>query len=232
VGVEPPPWKRCPRCEEVKPAEQFHRHRTSKDGLQPYCAECSLIVRREWSERHADLVAAKQADRTMRGAMTPDGVKTCTKCGETKPKLSFYLHRGTADGRSTYCAECQKAQTRAWNAANREKIAARNAAWAAANPDRKKRDHRQYWLKLYGLDQAAYAAMLADQGGVCAICRLPEQYIDPRTGEPRRLAVDHCHETGKVRGLLCGRCNRSIGQFANDHERLTRAAEYLKKAAG
>lgn len=226
-----PATKWCPRCETVKAADQFHKHKQTRDGLQAYCAGCSLMARREWEHRHAEAVAGKRAEKVARAAQRPDGVKTCTKCGETKPVLSFYLHRGTKDGRATYCAECQKAHTRAWNAANREKIAARNAAWSAANPGRKKRDHRQYWLKMYGLDQEAYNAMLAAQDGLCAICQHPESYIDARTGDPRKLAVDHCHKTGRVRGLLCGRCNRGIGQFADDSSRVERAAAYLRGVA-
>lgn len=215
----------------MKSSEDFHRKRDTKDGLQTYCAECHLAVRAEWTARHADAIAGKYAEKIARAAAEPDGLKTCTKCAETKPLLSFYLHRGTRDGRSTYCAECQKAATRAWNAANRDRIKARNAAHAAENPDQRRRDHRQYWLKMYGLDQASYAAMLEAQGGVCAICQQPERVIDSRTGEPRRLSVDHCHTTGKVRGLLCGHCNRGIGQFADDYERAFRAAAYLREAA-
>lgn len=189
-----------------------------------------MAVRREWEERHAEAIALKRAERQVRASQRPDGVKACTRCGVTKPLLDFYIHRGTRDGRSTHCAACQRARTREWNAANKDRIKARNAEYAAANPGQRKRDHRQFWLKMYGLTQETYAAMLEKQGGVCAICFLPERVIDSRTGEPRRLSVDHCHSSGRVRGLLCGRCNRSIGQFADDHERLERAAAYLREA--
>jgi hypothetical protein len=159
--------------------------------------------------------------------------KTCTKCHQTKPVLSFYAHRGTKDRVSTYCKDCQKAASRAWTAAHAEHVRARNAAYNAdpANRAKKPRANRQWWLKQYGIDVEQYEAMLADQGGVCAICLLPERYVDARTGNPRRLSVDHDHQTGRVRGLLCGRCNRSVGQFADDHERLARAAAYLRRAA-
>lgn len=223
--------KRCPKCDQVKSRSEYHKNRSTADGLQGYCKPCSAEVQRAYLARNAEVVAAKQAAKIIRGSQRVQGVKTCTKCGQSKPVLSFYLHRGTRDGRAAYCAECQKTSTRAWKAANREKASEQLAAWAAANPGKKKRNHRQYWLKMYGLDQESYTAMLEAQRGVCAICELPERYIDSRTGEPRRLSVDHCHTSGKVRGLLCGRCNRSIGQFADDHERLSRAAAYLREAA-
>jgi hypothetical protein len=228
--VRTPATKRCPRCETLKPSDKFHRHKSTSDGLQPYCAECSIASRREWQQRHAEAIAAKQTEKLLRGAAS-DQPKTCTRCGTTKPPQGFYLHRGTRDGRSTYCIDCQKAATRKWNAENREKIAKRNAAVRAAQNPNWRRDQRHIWLRRYGLDPAGYDALLQKQGGICAICQLPERVIDARTGEPRRLSVDHCHSTGRVRGLLCGRCNRSIGQFADDHERLLRAAAYLQGAA-
>lgn len=223
-------WKRCAKCGETKERETaFHRNKSAPDGRQTYCIPCSATVQRDYLERHAEAVSLRQAEK--RARPSTNGHKECRKCGVTKPLLAFYAHRSTKDGRNTHCSECQRAQARAWNAANRERIKARNAAYAAANPDRRKRDHRQWWLKMYGLNQESYAALLAEQGGACAICELPERVIDARTGEPRRLSVDHCHTTGRVRGLLCGRCNRSIGQFADDHERLMRASEYLRRAA-
>lgn len=158
-------------------------------------------------------------------------MKECRKCGETKPMLAFYAHRSTKDRRANYCMDCQRAATREWNAQHAEQVRARNKAYAESNGKTASRGHRKYWLKMYGLTPETYDALLEQQGGVCAICQMPERYIDARTGNPRRLAVDHDHQTNKVRGLLCGRCNRSIGQFADDHERLARASDYLRRAA-
>lgn len=224
-----PTMKHCRRCGTDRPRAEFHRNRSTRDGLQTYCKACSNEVRREYEERNAEALARRRAERLLTAEDT--GVKMCTKCGQTKPRITFYLNRNTKDGRATYCADCQRAATRAWNAANADRVRQRNAEARAANKATRPGDHRRYWLGLYGLTEEQYDALVEKQGGVCAICLMPERYVDARTGMPRRLAVDHDHETGRVRGLLCGRCNRSIGQFADDHERLTRAAEYLKRAA-
>lgn len=69
--------------------------------------------------------------------------------------------------------------------------------------------------------------MLASQGGVCAICGQPETIVK-KGGVVASLAIDHCHETGKVRGLLCGRCNLGIGCLRHDAETALAAAEYLR----
>ena len=77
-----------------------------------------------------------------------------------------------------------------------------------------------YLKRDYGLTKESYLEMLKSQNGVCAICCNPEK--------KRRLAVDHCHNTGKIRGLLCTRCNTSIGRFNDDVELLQKAIDYLK----
>lgn len=73
-----------------------------------------------------------------------------------------------------------------------------------------------------------YEEMLRAQDGVCAICRQPETFIHPQTGETAFLAVDHCHSTGRIRGLLCRRCNIAIGHLDHNAERLIAAARYLE----
>jgi hypothetical protein len=73
--------------------------------------------------------------------------------------------------------------------------------------------------RLYNITDATYNALLDVQGGVCAICgKVPGRY---------RLAVDHQHDTGKVRGLLCGNCTVGLGNFRDDRELLLKADHYL-----
>jgi hypothetical protein len=80
---------------------------------------------------------------------------------------------------------------------------------------------RQY---IYGLTPEQYGAMLAEQGNACAICRSPEW-----PGKGNRPHVDHDHATGKVRGILCGRCNFGLGQFQDDPDLLRAAITYLTR---
>ena len=66
------------------------------------------------------------------------------------------------------------------------------------------------------------------QGGVCAICSNTETIVNVRTGKPKALHVDHCHKTGKIRGLLCSRHNKGMGLFNDDPALLRAAAAYLE----
>lgn len=82
--------------------------------------------------------------------------------------------------------------------------------------------------KLFGLSLGQYEEMAAAQKYKCAICRKPETAISHHTGKPRRLAVDHHHASGAVRGLLCTCCNTAIGKFGGDIGLMIKAIAYLE----
>lgn len=90
---------------------------------------------------------------------------------------------------------------------------------------------RHYGLKrYYGMSREEYNAMLAEQDGKCAICKNEETAIFK--GRPKELHVDHCHETGKIRGLLCGCCNGGLGLFKDNVDTILAAIRYLKFHSG
>jgi hypothetical protein len=114
---------------------------------------------------------------------------------------------------------------REWGRQNDKKR--RSEGWKSPPEARRILDRHQL-LKKYGIDEAIYEAMVAAQDGKCAICNLPE--TSKRCGVVLRLAVDHDHVTGGVRGLLCHRCNRGIGSLGENLESLQRAIDYLIRA--
>lgn len=81
--------------------------------------------------------------------------------------------------------------------------------------------------KNYGITKEEYDLMFTTQQGVCAICGNPERAVKNKSQTLRNLAVDHCHTTGKIRGLLCTHCNQGIGNFRDNPDFLTKAIEYL-----
>lgn len=80
----------------------------------------------------------------------------------------------------------------------------------------------------YGITQQQYDVLLSRQGGVCAICK--ETKASKRNGRVLPLHVDHCHASGKLRGILCANCNTALGKFRDDIKLLLRAVAYLKRA--
>jgi recombination endonuclease VII len=95
--------------------------------------------------------------------------------------------------------------------------------WVKKNPERASQLLTKSQLKKFGLTIEDYERLLASQNGVCAICHGP-----PNDGR-KRLAVDHDHTTGEVRGLLCNSCNLTLGQAKDSEERLLAAAAYLRR---
>jgi hypothetical protein len=89
--------------------------------------------------------------------------------------------------------------------------------------------HREWFLqRRFKITGDQFKEMLAAQGGGCAICGRPETHKG-RKGKSKHLSVDHCHSSGKVRGLLCVSCNRGIGYFEDRIDRLRNAIFYLEK---
>jgi len=134
-------------------------------------------------------------------------MKTCRKCGETKALDQFYRHPAWQDGYYGHCAACERTRSRGYQRAKR-----------FADPLHGRAAHLR---TLYGLSLAQFDALLAAQGGRCAICG----GVDP--GGKGVWHVDHDHGSGAVRGLLCHGCNAGIGSLGDDPDRLPAAAAYL-----
>lgn len=111
-------------------------------------------------------------------------------------------------------------QQYAKDVAMREAARAATKAWQAANPMKRKAQR----LKQYGIEPSDFLDMLAMQNGRCAICG--HEDLTNRSFFP---VVDHCHETGRVRGLLCMNCNQGLGKFKDSPDRLFSAIAYLTK---
>lgn len=85
------------------------------------------------------------------------------------------------------------------------------------------------YKRKFGISLEMYDKMLEEQNSVCKICHCPETSMGA-WGEVKRLAVDHCHDTGIVRGLLCDRCNHLLGLAKDSQTLLSSAIKYLKEA--
>ena len=137
----------------------------------------------------------------------------CSKCNVIKELDYFFKDKYSRDGRYTLCKLCKKQACKEWRKKYPEK---HNAMMRAYNAKHRRRIHYQ---TDYGLSLQDYQAMFDKQGGVCGICALPQTGIRP-------LNIDHCHLTGKIRGLLCYTCNRDISILDNE-DKLRKAKIYL-----
>jgi protein-arginine kinase activator protein McsA len=88
--------------------------------------------------------------------------------------------------------------------------------------------NNRFQLAKYGCSEEEYNKLLKIQHGKCAICGTKVGHVS-KNGHQCRLAVDHDHETGRIRGLLCGNCNQGIGRIGEKN--LQKALEYIKRAS-
>lgn len=162
--------------------------------------------------------------------------KPCRICGQIQPLESFHRATGMRDGHRNECRDCFRAiareryqrdpakaiaQVKRWQQENAERLNAyRRARNQLLEVKRQQRDG--YYRRTYGLSADAVDKMLMEQGGGCAICG----------DRPERLAsmhLDHDHERGQLRGLLCLSCNQGLGKFRDDPDVLARAIVYLRQ---
>ena len=128
-------------------------------------------------------------------------IKKCSMCSKIKSSDEFLYRSDTKDNLGSWCAHCR-------HLSNKE-------------------NSRRGLLRKYGIMEADYEIMFKHQGGICAICDRPE--IRKQNDNIDELSVDHCHETGITRELLCSSCNLLLGKAKDDSKILRKAADYLEK---
>ena len=140
--------------------------------------------------------------------------KVCTKCGLEKPVAEFGKHKDAPDGLRYSCKPCFNQRSKSWRRRNPEY----QKEWSKNNRHRHKNAQLKY---KYGITEADYKKMLQAQNYSCKICGLADS--QQRHG----LHVDHCHATGKIRGLLCRRCNTALGFCEDNIDVLANMIKYL-----
>jgi hypothetical protein len=145
-------------------------------------------------------------------------LRLCRDCGDCKTTSEFWASEVKLKRPS--CIACSKKKQAAWRDKNRNKTRKKHAAWRDAHPGK----NLQYSLKRrYSITVERYQEMLNAQDGLCACCGRPGE------GGALRLLVDHDHDTGEIRGLICRRCNTGIGMLGDDADGVRRALDYLER---
>lgn len=144
--------------------------------------------------------------------------KRCPRCGEVKLAEAFSKSHTHVSGLTSYCKPCHKQ----YRSENRERDRLKLQEKRYADPEKyreyDRRHSRTKTLKKYGLTDQQFAELAKLQNGQCKICdKIPKD----------RLVVDHNHDTGVIRGLLCRQCNAAIGLLGDNIEGVQRAWSYL-----
>jgi len=148
----------------------------------------------------------------------------------TKEKFENSRDAANARAKGKYWSDIDGSRARLREQAqkHKDKRSIAHSTWKDKN---KNRIRGNRLMRTYGLTNEDYISMYESQLGLCAICNESQQGIT-KDGEERFLCVDHCHKTGKVRGLLCARCNAGLGQFQDNPEFLISASKYLIHTQG
>ena len=142
-------------------------------------------------------------------------MKRCCTCKQDRPESEFWKDAHKRDGLASQCVSCVKKyrETKGYRISK--------SAHDKRLYEKVKSERREYFIqKTYGITQKEYELLLSKQGGLCAICR-----------KPNKLNIDHDHETGKVRGLLCSTCNMMLGHAHDSPLLLEAGIRYLQEGA-
>ena len=179
-----------------------------------------------------------------RTARVVDGQKYCTACEQRKPLDHFHTRTASPDGRHAYCKACRKekrtrlqrndpagmrtctlcSQVKSLDDFHPRQSGYQSWCKSCANYSAPQREYKLQ--SKYGIGLSEYAELLASQGGKCAICGTRE----PGTKGRDCFVVDHCHNSMKVRGLLCVSCNLLLGHAQDSPQVLQRAILYLSQS--
>jgi len=175
-------------------------------------------------------------------------MQVCTKCKVEKEDTSFWKSKYKKSGFSSWCRQCTsfyrthgdgKEKVSAYNKSYNAKIAQHKykksdkgkSKLKQQDEKRKGSFSRKLWVRsnnlkrLYGITLEQYSALVSSQNSKCAICGV--EFPDALSGH-----VDHCHSTGIIRGILCGKCNAAIGLFSDNTTFLQNAIYYLESNKG
>ena len=143
----------------------------------------------------------------------------CLLCDSYKAKAR------RADPKKNYVINAQRKKLRNSDPEKTKNQNALRRRAYKADPELKDKIKFSQWKRRFGVDQDMYKKILKKQKYLCAICRKEESV--ERQGKLISLSIDHCHETGSIRGLLCRRCNVALGLAKDDFDILIKAAKYL-----
>lgn len=198
--------KRCPRCGKTKQTSKFHKDTSRKDGHACWCKECVSKSQAEYYAKNRERLLEKQRRDRLENI-----------------EESLAAEAAYRDRNRERINTCH----RSYYASHREEESARKHKYYIENREEMlARSHRSKLRCQYGLTLDDYDEMLEVQNGGCAICGMtPEDH-------GKRLYVDHDHETGETRGLLCHNCNVAIGFLHNSQELAWQLILYLQRYEG
>lgn len=205
-----------------------------KQKMSDYCKENNLSYQEVLKMVH---------NNELKHETTPEGYililtseeldkKKCTRCLKEKTLDKFVSDKNLKSGKTSDCKDCRNIRNKDFLAKKLQEDpefhTKRNLKYKQlrsdyySKPEKRLKQRNKELIKSFNISLEEYDDMLERQNNLCAICRKPQN-----STRNLSFAVDHCHNTGKVRGLLCDWCNRALGLFQDDVNVLKSAIKYL-----
>ena len=232
--------KQCSKCQKNKNFEQFYKSSASKDGHSRYCKNCQ----NEYTRNKRGSIK-----RYNKRSYVSETHKECTQCKKIKTFDEFAKNSGVASGWHSWCKQCMSDRVLQYRGGRVLKVLEKTdthkqcrlceETFDIGEFSKRKNGYRtsyckkcisylghQHNIKRFGLSTDEYVIMLKNQNYLCAICKKEDS---------KRLCVDHDHSCcagsyscGKcIRGLLCSRCNKTLGMIEDNIDYLNSMIEYL-----
>jgi len=246
----------CRDCGEEKPLTTEFFEKRSDNGLYRHiCLSCLRAQQRErYDKAHREAKELKAKRIAEEDSLFNDGKHKCQKCNQVQNISQFNVHKMGRLGLDTTCKNCKqyiKDNTILNSGALRT---CRNCCKKATNIDEldlfvkttngkfgrynlcktcnnkaseKCNTSIEKRVKKFGISVDEYNSMIAKQNNSCAICK---KHKDAFKGRGNNFHIDHCHTSGKVRGLLCSHCNTGLGQFKDNIQSLENAIQYISES--
>lgn len=226
--------KPCKKCGVEKPISEFEPRYEKPGKFRDQCILCQNLYRKKW-------YAEKRGIKRLRRKETREAdPKFCFGCKTEKRLTEFGWHDRNKNQHRNLCKACVSEHSHDYNQSPRGKE--KRKSWMERNeeliekykkiarlkdlihPEKKKEKNHEYRIRYdYRMSKEEYDRLLKDQNGECAICGSNKPYKQ----DGKKFAIDHNHETGKIRGLLCFNCNAGLGHFKDSASLLQKAIDYL-----
>ena len=197
--------KRCYKCKVEKSTAEFGKDKSRKDGFYPQCKGCQRATSRKWKERNPEKVKKTSREWTKRN---PESNRKAAKAWAKRNP------------------EKVRAYQRAHYARNKKKVATERKKRLQKDPEFYKKIKRKVHAKKCGIPEVLLDAVESAVMGLCWICG------DYQGSRKYIHSIDHDHESGKFRGILCSQCNTALGLLRDNPKLCEVAAKYLRNPPG
>lgn len=219
--------KKCGKCLKKFDRSNFYKNSGKKDKLSWACKSCERKIRKKRRQENLEQEKkkqreyyrknAKQAKENRKKFTKKYSEKSCSTCGDVLKLECFYSNPGQKTGYSSVCKKCHSKAGKEYR--KRPEVIKKNKKKSKEWYENNKEKIKDWELQnKYGITIEQYNIMIKSQDNKCIICEKED-----------KLFVDHNHDTGKVRGLLCHFCNAGLGCFRDNINNLKQAIKYIEE---